>query len=48
MSKHVLETARKYYACPTLEGMQLENDGTEISVGYHWEKTIIINEIMTA
>ena len=25
-SPNVLETARKYYNCPTMEGMQLENE----------------------
>ena len=48
MSKNILETARKYYGCPTLEGMQLENNGAAGSMGAHWEKTIILNEIMTA
>ena len=47
-SKNILETARKYYGCPTLEGMQLENDGAGGSMGSHWEKTIILNELMTA
>jgi hypothetical protein len=27
MSRNILATAKKYYACETVEGMQLENDG---------------------
>ncbi|EGR29768.1 leishmanolysin family protein, putative [Ichthyophthirius multifiliis] len=45
---NVLATARKYYGCPTLEGMQLENDGDINSIGSHWEKTILFDELMTA
>ncbi|EGR33968.1 leishmanolysin family protein, putative [Ichthyophthirius multifiliis] len=47
-SQNVLQTTRKYYDCENLEGMQLENQGGQGSVGSHWERTILLNEIMTA
>ncbi|KAL4497778.1 hypothetical protein ABPG72_000533 [Tetrahymena utriculariae] len=47
-SPNVLATAQKYYTCPTLKGMQLENQGGQGSVNSHWERTIIRSEIMTA
>ena len=45
-AKNTLDTARKYYSCSTLEGMQLENGGGSGTAGSHWEKTIISNEMM--
>ncbi|EGR26904.1 leishmanolysin family protein, putative [Ichthyophthirius multifiliis] len=47
-TKNILLTARKYYACPTMEGMQLENEGDSGSFGSHWEQLIVQNEIMMA
>ncbi|EGR30469.1 leishmanolysin family protein, putative, partial [Ichthyophthirius multifiliis] len=46
-SKNVLEVTRKYYNCPTAEGMQLENDDNVRLNTSHWERTVIYNEIMT-
>ncbi|EGR30430.1 leishmanolysin family protein, putative [Ichthyophthirius multifiliis] len=48
MTKNILQTARKYYACPTMEGMQLENEGGSGSLGSHWEQLIVQNEMMMA
>lgn len=31
-----------------MQGMQLENQGSSGSLGSHWERTLIQNEIMTA
>jgi leishmanolysin len=45
-SPNVLATAREYYNCSSIEGMQLENEGGEGSAGSHWEKTILFNEYM--
>ncbi|EGR31787.1 leishmanolysin family protein, putative [Ichthyophthirius multifiliis] len=45
---NILATARKYFGCPTLQGMQLENDGDINSDSSHWEKTILFDELMTA
>ncbi|EGR33805.1 leishmanolysin family protein, putative, partial [Ichthyophthirius multifiliis] len=42
-SKNVVEVTRKYYNCPTAEGMQIENQGGQGTQGAHWEKTIIFN-----
>ncbi|EGR26877.1 leishmanolysin family protein, putative [Ichthyophthirius multifiliis] len=47
ISKNVAEVTRKYYNCPTAEGMQLENQDTTGFYSYHWENTVIHNEIMT-
>ncbi|EGR33994.1 leishmanolysin family protein, putative, partial [Ichthyophthirius multifiliis] len=47
-SKNVVKVTKKYYNCPTAQGMQLENQGGVGSVGAHWERTVIFNEIMTA
>lgn len=47
-SPNVLATARKYYNCNTLTGMQLENQGGAGSLGSHWERTIIESEVMTS
>ncbi|EGR33972.1 leishmanolysin family protein, putative, partial [Ichthyophthirius multifiliis] len=43
---HVLTFARKYFNCPTLVGMPLENIGGEGSKNSHWKSTIIQNEYM--
>lgn len=40
--------ARDYYNCPNLLGMQLENQGSSGSLGSHWERTILQNEMMAA
>ncbi|EGR30431.1 leishmanolysin family protein, putative [Ichthyophthirius multifiliis] len=48
MTKNILQTARKYYACPNMEGMQLENEGGSGSLGSHWEQLIVQNEMMMA
>ncbi|EGR26883.1 leishmanolysin family protein, putative [Ichthyophthirius multifiliis] len=45
---HVLEFARKYFGCPTLVGMPLQNYGDQSSKNSHWENTIIQNEYMNA
>ncbi|EGR32308.1 leishmanolysin family protein, putative [Ichthyophthirius multifiliis] len=44
----VLEFARQYFNCPTLDGMPLENIGDDGSVGSHWKSTVIENEYMNA
>ncbi|KAL4453890.1 hypothetical protein ABPG74_003773 [Tetrahymena malaccensis] len=47
-SPNVQATARKYYGCQTIQGMQLENQGGSGSINSHWERTVIRSEIMTA
>lgn len=47
-SPNVLAVARAHYNCPTLTGMLIENQGGAGSLGSHWEKTILMNEVMNA
>jgi hypothetical protein len=35
-----------HYNCPTIPGMQLENQGGAGYAGAHWEKTILENDVM--
>ncbi|GAA48105.1 leishmanolysin-like peptidase [Clonorchis sinensis] len=44
----VLQVARKFFDCPTLDGVELE-DQDEVGVFLtHWEKRLLENELMTA
>ena len=45
-STKLLEVARKYYNCPTLEGVELENQGGNGTEGSHWEARILLGEYM--
>ena len=40
ISSKVVEVARKYYNCPDLEGVELEESGGEGTAGSHWEARI--------
>ena len=44
----VVQEARKHFDCDTLEGIYLENEGTESSRGAHFEKLHFGNELMTS
>ncbi|XP_066431385.1 leishmanolysin-like peptidase [Eleutherodactylus coqui] len=47
VTPRVTEEVRNHFDCPTLEGMELENQGgmgTELN---HWEKRLLENEAMT-
>ena len=44
----LLETAKTHFGCSSLEGVFLENEGTQASAGAHWEKDIFGNELMTS
>ncbi|EGR28963.1 leishmanolysin family protein, putative, partial [Ichthyophthirius multifiliis] len=44
--KNVLLTARKYYNCLNMEGMQLENEGGAGSLDSHLEQILVQNEMM--
>ena len=46
-SPKVLETARKYFGCTTINGVEIENEGGSGSAGAHWERAILHNEQMT-
>jgi hypothetical protein len=47
-SPTVLQVARDHYNCPSMTGMLVENQGSIGSLGSHWERTILNNEIMNA
>ncbi len=36
---------RDYFACPTLEGAYLEQQGDEGSAGSHFERRVFLNEV---
>ena len=44
----VIEFAKKYFGCNTIEGVELENQGTEGSALSHWEAKILLGEYMTS
>ena len=51
LTPNVVKYAREYFACPTLEGMELENDivTTPCSIfSPHWEGRILRGELMTS
>ena len=47
-TKNLLEFAKKFYDCPTIQSLPLENDGDSGSMGAHFERSIFFNEVMTA
>ena len=47
-SPKVVETARRHFNCPTLEGVELENDGGEFQELYHWESRIMNGDLMVS
>ena len=42
----VVEFAKKYYQCKSIDGIFLEDEGDQGSIGSHWEKTYFGNEII--
>ena len=45
-SPKVLEVARKYFNCPSIDGVELENYGDEGTAGSHWEARILLGDYM--
>ena len=45
-STKVLDVAKKYYDCPDLKGVELENQGGNGTEGSHWEARILLGEYM--
>jgi len=41
----VVQVGRIYFNCPTLDGVELENQGEAGSIGAHWDKRILLNEV---
>ena len=44
----LLARAREHFGCPTLEGVDVEDDGGSGSAGSHWDKRKMMNEFMSA
>ena len=45
-STKVVEVARKYFDCPSLEGVPLEEYGGSGTVGSHWEAKVLLGDYM--
>ena len=45
-SAKVLNVARKYFNCSSIEGVELENYGDEGTAGSHWEARILLGDYM--
>ncbi|CBH17729.1 Gp63 major surface glycoprotein-like protein [Trypanosoma brucei gambiense DAL972] len=45
-SPKVLKVAREYYGCPGLDGVEVEDAGSEGTRGSHWKKRILFNEAL--
>jgi len=45
---NVLAKAQAHFGCSTLDGVEMENQGTSGNWGSHWEKRIFGNEFITA
>jgi leishmanolysin len=46
-SPRVVEAAREYFDCPTLEGLELEDNLEDGKPGSHWDERNLREEIMT-
>jgi hypothetical protein len=44
----LVSVARQHFACPTLAGVELEDDGGQGSAGSHWEERQMMSEYMGA
>ena len=45
-SSRVVEVAKKYFNCPQLTGVELEESGGEGTAGSHWEARILLGDYM--
>lgn len=41
----VVKYAQEYFGCPTLTGLELENEGGAASKGSHWERRVVGDEV---
>jgi leishmanolysin len=48
MGPKVVETARKHFGCNTMEGLELEDQGGDLTKGSHWESRIMYSDFMKA
>ena len=46
ITPHVVAAIREHYACPSLDGAELENQGGDGTVLSHWEKRVLRGDIM--
>ena len=47
-SKKVIETAKKYYNCQSISGLELDNKGIINGVSTHWEPRILLGDYMSS
>ena len=47
-STRVVDTARKYFNCSQIEGVELEDAGSKGIAGSHWEARILLGDYMNA
>ena len=45
-TKKLVETAKKYFNCDKIDGIELENQGGAGTVGSHWEARILLGDYM--
>ncbi len=43
---NLVQFAREFYNCSSIQSLPLENDGNKGSANNHWEKMIFFNEFM--
>ncbi len=43
----VIETAKDYFDCDSIQGLELEDEGSKRTRGYHWEQGLLFFELMT-
>ena len=48
VSPNVVEFAKKHYGCRSIQGVPVEDNGSEGSAGSHWEKVALGNDMMVA
>jgi len=47
-TKKVIEVAKKYYGCNSIDGVEVEDQGTGGSAISHWESRVLLGEYMTS
>lgn len=43
----VRKRSASYFGCDTIVGVALENQGGDGTIGSHWEKSMLMDELMT-
>jgi len=46
VSPKVVSTAQKHFACPSLQGVEIEDQGGEGTAGSHWESRVMLGDFM--